>query len=164
MNESDKIVLQQSADGLSVFTPGHSCYLEQIRALVCAHTRKIGFPEDEVAKIEIAVDEVCSNIIQHAYATGAKWCWPDRPPEIRLNLCMEQDQLIIAITHHGASFDYAADCPDRMDVRLQRLHTDGYGIFIIRKFMDEVGYTSSDATGNTIRLIKYLPTSPSPSP
>ena len=162
MSESDKIVLKQSADELSVDTPGHSCHLEQIRTLVCALTRKIGFPEDEVAKIEIAVDEVCSNIIQHAYAAGTKWCWPDRPPEIRMNLRVAQNQLIIAINHHGASFDYAACYPESIDVRLQELHANGYGIFIIWKFMDEVGYTSSDTTGNTIRLIKHLPACPPP--
>ncbi len=162
MSELDKIVLKQSANELTVYTPGHSCYLDQIRTVVCALARKMGFPEEEVAKIEIAVDEVCSNIIQHAYAAGVKWCWPDRPPEIRMNLRVEQNQLIIAINHHGASFDYAAYCPESIDARLQELHADGYGIFIIRKFMDEVGYTSSDTTGNTIRLIKYLSTCPPP--
>jgi anti-sigma regulatory factor (Ser/Thr protein kinase) len=32
----------------------------------------------------------------------------------------------------------------------------GYGIFIMRKLMDEVQYSSSDQTGNTLRLVKYL--------
>ena len=43
-----------------------------------------------------------------------------------------------------------------------QVRVEGYGIFIIRKFMDEVGYTASDTTGNTIRLIKYLPACPPP--
>ena len=36
------------------------------------------------------------------------------------------------------------------------MKTNGYGIAIMREFMDEVTYSSSDATGNTLRLVKYL--------
>jgi len=33
---------------------------------------------------------------------------------------------------------------------------NGYGIFIMRNFMDEVQYNSNDQTGNTLRMVKYL--------
>jgi anti-sigma regulatory factor (Ser/Thr protein kinase) len=36
------------------------------------------------------------------------------------------------------------------------MKTNGYGVHIMRQFMDEVQYSSSDQTGNTLRLVKHL--------
>ena len=158
MDTWDNLAVKQSAGALSMHTPGHSSYLEYIRSMVCSLSRTVGFSEEEVAKIEMSVDEACSNIIEHAYEPETKWCWQHRAPEIRLNMRVENKQLIIEINDHGQRFDFTAHCHDSIEEGLRSMHTGGYGISIIRQFMDEVGYTSSDTTGNTVRLIKYLPT------
>jgi serine/threonine-protein kinase RsbW len=118
--------------------------------------RKVGFPEDEVAKVEISVDEACSNVVKHAYAPKKQWIWQHRHPEIRLDMHLESDRVIIEIHDHGQRFDFAAYRPDAIQDRIQDMKTSGYGVAIMRQFMDEVTYSSSDATGNTLRLVKYL--------
>ena len=116
---------------------------------------KIGFPDDEVAKIEMAVDEACSNVVKHAYARDKQWCW-SHDPEIRLEIRTEDGRLVIEINDHGQRFDFAGYQPVTIQSRINDMKTGGYGIFIMRHFMDEVQYSSSDQTGNTLRLVKYL--------
>jgi len=156
MEKPDNVELKASTSKLSIHTPGHGSYLAYIRTLVGDLARKVGFPEEEVAKVEMSVDEACSNVVKHAYAQKKQWLWQHRHPEIRLDMQVKDNQIIIEIHDHGQKFDFAAYRPDAIKERLKDMKTNGYGISIMREFMDEVTYSSSDATGNTLRLVKYL--------
>ena len=68
MEQPDKLRLEKSTGKLLIEAPGHGSYLAYIRNLIGDLARQVGFPEDEVAKIEMAVDEACSNVVEHAYA------------------------------------------------------------------------------------------------
>ena len=156
MEKPNNIHLNKSTGKLHLHTPGHGSYLAYIRTLVGDLARKVGFPEDDVAKIEMAVDEACSNVVEHAYAAKKEWRWKHRQPEIRLDVRTEDNRLIIEISDHGQRFDFTAYRPDDIQERLRQMKTDGYCIAIMRQFMDEVQYNSSDTDGNTLRLVKYL--------
>ena len=58
---------QRERRDLALVVPGETDYLHLIRDFVCAVARKMGFPDQRVGEIEIAVDEACANIIEHAY-------------------------------------------------------------------------------------------------
>jgi serine/threonine-protein kinase RsbW len=156
MDAPDNVHLKKSTRKLSIHTPGHGSYLTYMRSLIADLARKVGFPDADIAKIEMSVDEACSNVVKHAYSPKKKWVWQHRHPEIRLDVRAEADQLIIEIHDHGQRFDFSAYRPDEIDKRLHDMRTNGYGISIMRKFMDEVTYSSSDADGNTLRLVKHL--------
>jgi serine/threonine-protein kinase RsbW len=156
MELPENIRRKESADNLLIQTPGHGSYLAYIRAIVGDLARKVGFDEGEVAKIEMAVDEACSNVVRHAYSPNKEWCWQQRDPEIRLDLRVEDGRLTIEINDHGQRFDFANYRPARMEDHLREMKTGGYGIPIMRNFMDEVQYSSNDQTGNTVRMVKYL--------
>jgi serine/threonine-protein kinase RsbW len=140
MNLPEDLQRKESTGETLLQAPGHGSYLVHIRAIVADLAGKVGFDEHEIAKIELAVDEACSNVVKHAYAADQKWCWQHRDPEIRLDIRTEGDSLVVEINDHGQRFDF----------------TNGYGIPIMRRFMDEVQYSSNDQTGNTLRLVKYL--------
>ena len=163
MELPDKLRLTRSTGKLHIQAPGHGSYLSYIRTLVGDLARQVGFPEDEVAKIEMAVDEACSNVVEHAYAnpkdtaTAEKaWQWKQGDPQIRLDVRSEDNRLVIEINDHGQRFDFTAYRPNEMKERIRQMQTGGYGMAIMREFMDEVQYSSSDADGNTLRLVKYL--------
>ncbi len=156
MDLPEKVHLKKSTGKLQIHTPGHGSYLSYIRSLVGDLARKVGFPDEEVAKIEMAVDEACSNVVEHAYKAKKEWRWNHRDPEIRLDVRAENGRLIIEINDHGQRFDFASYNPVNVEGRIKEMLPHGYGIFIMRKFMDEVQYSSSDAMGNTLRLVKYL--------
>jgi len=156
MEIPDNVQRKESTGKLMIQTPGHGSYLAYIRAIVADLGRKLGFSEDEVAKIEMAVDEACSNVVEHAYAQDKKWCWQHRDPEIRLDVRTESGRLVIEINDHGQGFDFCSYQPGDLGDKLSEMKTGGYGIHIMRRFMDEVHYNSNDETGNTLRLVKYL--------
>ncbi len=146
----------QAPHAVRLITPSHSGYLSSIRALVAVLASTVGFTSDETAQIEMAVDEACANVIKHAYAPHKHWLWQHREPEIRLAIFVERDRMIVEINDHGQRFDFAAYQPTDIGARLRELKTDGFGIAIMRQFMDEVTYHSDDETGNTLRLVKHL--------
>ena len=163
MEKPDDIHLNKSTGKLLIHTPGHGSYLAYIRTLVGDLAREVGFPEDDVAKIEMAVDEACSNVVEHAYAdpkdaiaTEKAWQWKQGDPKIRLDVRSEGNRLVIEINDHGQRFDFTAYRPNKMEEGIRQMQTGGYGMAIMREFMDEVQYSSSDAAGNTLRLVKYL--------
>jgi serine/threonine-protein kinase RsbW len=156
MEAPENVHLKKSTGKLLIQAPSHGSYLGYIRGLVGDLARKIGFPEEEVAKIEMAVDEACSNVVKHAYSAKREWCWKHRDPEIRMDVRAEDNRLVIEINDHGQKFDFAAYRPTDVEDRLEQMMPHGYGIFIMRKFMDEIQYSSNDRAGNTLRLVKYL--------
>ena len=156
MDLPDNIRREESDDKLFLQTPGHGSYLAYIRPIVGDLARKVGFDESEIAKIEMAVDEACSNVVKHAYSPNKEWCWQHRDPEIRLDIRTEGGSLVIEINDHGQRFDFANYRPTDMENDLREMKRGGYGIPIMRNFMDEVQYSSNDQTGNTLRMVKYL--------
>ncbi len=156
MDLPNDIRRKESTDKLLLQTPGHVSYLAYIRVIVGDLARKIGFDEQEVAKIEMAVDEACSNVVKHAYSPDKEWCWQHCDPEIRLDIRREGARLVIEINDHGQRFDFANYRSADMEDRLREMKRGGYGVLIMRNFMDEVQYSSNDQTGNTLRMVKYL--------
>ncbi len=156
MESSHKIRRQESANKLSLQSPSHESYLPRIRVIVGDLARKVGFDEDEATKIEMAVDEACSNIVKHAYSPDKEWCWQHLDPELRLEIRTEGGRLVVEINDHGQRFDFSSYRHVDIEDRLREMKHSGYGIFIMRNFMDEVQYTSNDQTGNTLRMVKYL--------
>ena len=155
MDTPDNVDMRKSTGKLQIRAPGAGSSLAFIRRAVADLARKIGLPEDEVAKVEMAVDEACSNVVKHAYAPDKQWCW-SHDPEIRMEIRTEDGRLVIEINDHGQRFDFAGYQPVSIQSRINDMKTNGYGIFIMRRFMDEVQYSSNDQTGNTLRLVKYL--------
>jgi serine/threonine-protein kinase RsbW len=156
MASSDNIRRKESTNKILLLAPGHGSSLAHIRDVVGDLARKIGFDEDEAAKIEMAVDEACSNVVKHAYSPDKEWYWEHRDPEIRLDIRTEGNRLVVEINDHGQGFDFANYRPVDIEDRLREMKRGGYGIFIMRNFMDEVQYNSNDQTGNTLRMVKYL--------
>jgi serine/threonine-protein kinase RsbW len=150
------IDVKKSTSRLFVRAPGHGSSLRHIRSVITDLARQVGFPEDEVAKIEMAVDEACTNIVEHAYETKRDWAWKHQNPEIRLTIHTEADRLVIQINDNGRRFDFASYRPVNLLERIRSMRSGGYGIAIMRKFMDEVEYKSDAVTGNTLRLVKHL--------
>jgi len=108
--------------------------------------RALGEPYGEsfAYELELAVSEVLTNIVQHAYGGRGK-CG-----EIRGEFRLEADRIQVDAYDDGAPFELAAvPAPDP-----HRPREGGYGVHIIRQLMDEVDYWPSTEAGNHWRLVK----------
>jgi serine/threonine-protein kinase RsbW len=104
-----------------------------------------GLPSDTVDDVVLAVDEACSNVLQHAFPNG--------PGSYELSADIRPGEVVIDVVDHGVGFD-------PMDWRpAEILDLTGRGFEIMRRVMTTVEVESPTRQGGTrLRLCKQLPT------
>ena len=97
--------------------------------------------------MQMAVDEACTNIIEHAYGG-------EGPNPIRLIGEPGQDGLAIIICDQGRPFTPTQ--PPTLDTQapLEKRQPGGMGLFFIYKLVDHVEFEIGTAEGNRLRLFK----------
>ena len=127
--------------------PGRFESLAGIRKFVFQAASEAGFDEKEIYAVELAVDEACSNIIEHAYGGEDKG-------EIECTCNDTNDGLEIIIRDDGRPFDPKLIPSPNFSVELNELKPRGAGLFLIRNMMDDVDFVFSETTGNVLRMVK----------
>jgi serine/threonine-protein kinase RsbW len=121
--------------------------LDAIRNFVGEAAEQADFSPKEVYAVQLAVDEACSNIIEHAY-DGI----PDG--EIEISYQVGAGQITVVIHDHGKEFDISKVRKPNLSRDLGEREIGGLGVYLIHKLMDEVHFESSSKHGNTLTLIK----------
>jgi serine/threonine-protein kinase RsbW len=107
---------------------------------------ELGFGDDEIMQISMAVREGAVNAVLHGNAYA---------PDKKVMLAFERtpDGLVITIRDqgHGIDLNHIPNplAPENL------LKTSGRGIFLMRSFMDEVEIRPSQ-TGTEVNLIKHV--------
>ena len=133
-----------------LIVPAQHDQLAQLATFVAVAAADVGFDETQVNRIELAVDEACSNIIDHAYKGDAG--------TIQLEVDIEpQHQLTIVLIDQGQSFN-----PDHVPAyapctSLDEVKIGGLGIHLMRQAMDDVCYEFGvPGIGNRLTMKKQL--------
>jgi anti-sigma regulatory factor (Ser/Thr protein kinase)/anti-anti-sigma regulatory factor len=113
---------------------------------VVAAGRRMGFSENEINKIKLAVYEACLNVVEHAYHS-------DPTKIMRVTVQEEAQRLVIQVIDRGDGFEVSNDNFDVMAAAAAR-QTGGMGLHIIRRSMDEVNYQRNSQEGNKLIMIK----------
>jgi serine/threonine-protein kinase RsbW len=121
--------------------------LAGIRDFVNLAAKDAGFNEKEIYAVELAVDEACANIIEHAYDGEGKG-------QIECTCNNINGGLEIIIKDDGKPFDPDSVPSPDFSVDLEDLQPRGAGLFIIRNLMDDVSFTFSKNKGNILRMVK----------
>jgi len=133
----------------SLRIPSQTDNLELIRNFVSGVARKVGFRDVDISKIELSVDEACTNVIEHAYRGRAR-------KDIGVAVKIDCDKLVIVVTDRGRGFNFRdVGMPD-MKTYLAELRVGGLGIYLMKTLMDEVEYHSAPGKKNEVRMVKYL--------
>jgi serine/threonine-protein kinase RsbW len=133
--------------GVSTFSfPGRFSSLPEIAAIIHKKSIQAGLDEDSVYAVESAVDEACSNIIEHAYEGENKG-------EIEMKVSLIQDGIKITLMDHGHPFLPGQVSEPKVDAPLSRRKTSGLGIFLMKKCMDSVDFQFSPGC-NTLTMTK----------
>ena len=129
--------------------PSQTDNLDLIRNFVAGIARKVGFGDEDVNKIELAVDEACTNVIEHAYQH-------DESKDIDIAITIGLRKLTVVVTDRGRSFNVRQiKLPDMKDY-LAELRVGGLGIYLMKTLMDEVDYHSKPGNRNEVRMVKYF--------
>jgi anti-sigma regulatory factor (Ser/Thr protein kinase) len=132
---------------VTVIFPGRLESLADIREFVVHAARSAGFNDKDVYAVELAVDEACTNIIEHAYANSIGG-------EIECTCDVGIEELVITIKDQGKPFDPDIIPEPNFSVGLEELKPRGAGLFIMKKMMDEVKFTFDSKKGNVLRMVK----------
>ncbi len=120
--------------------------LADVRLFVSKHAREHGFSIEDIADIQLAVDEACTNIIKHAYKF-------DDSKKLTVELEFDDDQLIIILTDHGVGFDTGSYKKPDLKKQIEKKKRGGMGVFLMRNLMDEVTYSEKN-NKNILRMSK----------
>ncbi len=128
--------------------PADFTNLDAIRDFAGGAAEAAGFSGKDVYAVQLAVDEACSNVIEHAYdgITGG---------EIEVSCEVKDDTITIVIHDHGKEFDITKVRVPNLSKNLEEREVGGLGVYLIRKLMDEVHFESSATTGNYLTLVKH---------
>ena len=106
-------------------------------------------PRVERSKLKIAVYEACLNVIEHGYGF-------EPGHFINVEVETEDGQVKIMITDHGNSFDFYSVKPYDVNSAFEEERKNGYGLYIIKRSVDDIEYTADPIRGNTLTLIKNI--------
>ena len=108
----------------SAVFPAQYTSLGPISVLVRDYAQRAGFDNKQLYDIELAVDEACSNIIDHAYPTEQKG-------EMLLEMELDDKGITIMLQDQGQSFNpQDVPSPDLVSDVVDRRER-GLGVFLI---------------------------------
>lgn len=105
-----------------------------------------GLDDQAVYDIQLAVDEICTNIITHGYE-GMD------PGSIILVVEVLSQSLMVTISDFGRAFEPVEPPAPDIDATLEEREASGLGLFFVFSSVDDIQYESSP-TGNATRLVK----------
>lgn len=126
--------------------PGKYDSLAKIAEIVQQAAQEFGLDPLASYGVETAVDEACSNIIEHAYGGEGKG-------EIDFKYKIAGDDLIFTLKDTGKSFDPQKIRKPKLNVPLKNRQENGLGLYFMYQWMDEVRFEVIDNT-NVLTMIK----------
>lgn len=123
--------------------------LGEIAAFISEAARASGLNESQLYDVQMAVDEACANVIQHAYHGRG-----DGTIDI---VCERQGRAFaVTIQDYGDRFDPKKIIPPKTRDPLSRRNIGGLGLFFMRKLMDRVDFDFSSKRGNRLTMVKKI--------
>jgi anti-sigma regulatory factor (Ser/Thr protein kinase) len=149
-----RLALSNAVQTHRLIVPGRFDSLAQIAEFVGQAAREAGFDEDDVFHVQMAVDEACSNVVEHAYS-------PDRPGDITLTCCLEKESLsantfVVTIQDTGQPFKPPSIPVPPLATDLEDWPEGGLGMYFMHTLMDAVHFEFDSTSGNTLTMVKAL--------
>ena len=122
--------------------------LQIFRGFISECCARYEVPNDTVLELKLAVDEACTNIIEHGYK-GMD------PGSIILSFRIQPDRILVQLTDFGHVFEPVEGPKPDVEAALEDGELGGLGLYLIYQTMDNIDYTSSE-DGNTLTFTKYI--------
>jgi len=109
--------------------------------------QEIGFREEELHQIGMAVRETMVNAVVHGNRYNAR-------KKVHLSVMKSPDRLTVVIADEGEGFDMNALPNPLAEENL--LRQSGRGLLLIQAFVDEFQVRRAQPGGTEVRMVKYL--------
>lgn len=118
--------------------------LARMRSWLWTHLVGHALPLEGCSAVLVAVGEVCTNVIKHAYGGHG-----GRP--IAIALTVLPDRFVVEVEDEGAPYDPRGYTPPDLDAVPDR----GMGLFLVRRNVDELAFDVARPRGTRWTLVKY---------
>jgi serine/threonine-protein kinase RsbW len=129
--------------------PSTTQNLALIREFVTRVGVQAGLSDVEVGQLELAVDEACANVIEHAYGDDAR-------KQVTIRAVFDEDELRIHVIDTGTGFDPTQVQQQELKDLIAKRRTGGLDMRLIKTLMDEVHYEIEPGKKNELRMVKKL--------
>jgi serine/threonine-protein kinase RsbW len=138
----------------SLTLPAFFHNVTQLCDFMLAGATQAGFDDRDRFRLQLACDEACTNIIEHAYGGENKG-------DITISWHIIDTHFIVSLFDTGQPFQPDSIPEPQLPIHkedVENLQVGGLGLSMIRKIMDEVVFEFENA-GNSLHLKKQLPPS-----
>lgn len=120
-----------------------------ITEFVDEQLEQFGCPMKAQAQIDIAIDELFSNIVHYAYHPGTG------PATVCVEVVEEPLSVIITFIDQGVPYDPLAKADPDVTLSAEERDIGGLGIYIVKKNMNEITYEYRDGK-NILKIRKEI--------
>ncbi len=133
----------------SFVAPGTVESLGPIREFVRSKAAEAGLDKKRAYRLQLAVDEIASNIAIHGYEEQGL------SGDIEVQAELEPDRLVITLVDSAIPYDpYSRVMPEDLDAPLQERAIGGLGVFLAMNNVDEFLYRFSDGQNRNIFVVQ----------
>ena len=120
-----------------------------VTAFVEEQLEQVGCPMKAQMQIDIAIDELFSNIAQYAYTpkTGKA--------TVRMEVTENPMAVVISFIDNGIPYDPLAKADPNVSLPADERQIGGLGIFMVKKSMDEINYEYKNGQ-NVLTIKKHI--------
>lgn len=118
-------------------------------AFIRATAATCGFSDLALNDIEVAAEEALTNVIKHAFEGHSD-------ETFKVSVRFSETDFFITIYEKGMPFSperVAEYDPNKLE---NTLETDGLGVYLMKKMMDEVVFENLGRDGKSLTLVKYI--------
>ena len=139
---------------LKLTVPSCLKYIRPIQMFIGQLAQQLGFCRTRIYDIELIIDEVCSNAIEHGSETSDSG--------IDLTLMFDSSKLEIHVRDKGKSVRKNWLATGRLDEVSQKMTPEserGHGIFLAEKLSDSLDIQINPLGGTDVQVVFYFSTS-----
>jgi len=142
--------MEKNVKTVVVQTPGDISYLHRIRDFIGGIVAEVGIDQQDIDNIELALDEACTNVIEHGYA-------PDDPnKEITIRMEIDTSKLVLTVIDYAEPFDILRYTPRDVNELKAEGRDGGLGIRLIKRIMDTIEYRTTADGHNELVMTRYF--------
>ena len=137
---------------IEIHLPSRLWYIEPVLALLKQLAQQLGFCQQRVADIQLAIDEICGNAIEHGSEGNDKG--------IAIDIDVKDHQLDILVRDKGTQDRGEWLTAGNLEEISQRRAPDqerGHGIYMVEELSDEVKMEPNSFGGTDVRVSFTLP-------
>lgn len=133
----------------SLQVPSSTQNLALIREFVTSVGAQAGLDQGEIGKLELAVDEACANVIEHAYDH-------DATKEVVVRANFNEDEVRISVIDSGRGFDPKSIPQADLELLVAERRSGGLGMRLMKTLVDEVRYEFEPGQKNELHMVKRI--------